>query len=72
MECLQGSRGILDLWACNTGVHLKAHWLALASSDAVRSVDYIGICTTTLQSLHNYINHTNFFKENLPCLTRDP
>ena len=46
-------------------IHCIAHRLALASSDAAESVDYIGTYASTLQSLHHYVNHSSLRKEEL-------
>ena len=46
-------------------IHCVAHRLALATSSAAEKVDYISGYAGTLQSLHNYVNHSSLRKEEL-------
>ena len=46
-------------------IHCIAHRLALASGDAADKVDYLTTLSTTLKSLHSYIQHSSVRMENL-------
>ena len=47
-------------------IHCVAHRLTLASADAADEVDHLfGVYRTTIQSLHNYIDHSSVRKEEL-------